>query len=722
MCHEPVFRTQRPWSGVFGRRSIRVLALGLWLALTIAAAVAGALGFRIDNSVSIWFETDDPALTDYRAYMDDFGSREWMLAALSRPGSESGVADAERTELVSRLNALEHVHDVLSAADFPPASRLVNDFLRPDPSSPDEALLLLVTNDIETQDGYREELLDEIREAGAGLGTVDRIHLAGIAVINGELNKSARRDMLLFLPLVTVLLAVIGALLFRNVRDTAVLLAISFGTVVVTQGLLIGLGNSLNMITIMLPTILIALSVADSIHLIHAFHTARGASGDSYPAAEAAVREIAWPCAGTTLTTISGFLAFAGSSVVPVFQLAVFASLGIAFAWLLTVTAGPILLAVLWGKRARTQPPAVTTTTRLLGAWWAIVAPNRAWVVAAFAFSAISLLGLRSLEADTDYVKFFRDDSRVPRDYQTIEEGGFPQNPLSLVFTAPVEEAVLSPPYWSALAEFVVELEDLPGVHSVLSPFLEGGPTNATPDERPADHNEAGERGARLPDRFGLFDGDQKQTQFIVMTAYPSSRRLNDLLARIDPLVEELLPPGLTMTPTGTSLLWAHMDDGVIRSQKESLLIVCVVCFAILVLLFRSPSLAAIGLAVSLFPVGIVLGLMGLWGIPVNMATVLIAGIAVGLAVDDTIHFLHAFQAARRSGVSRGPASARALADVGLRIVMTSLILVGAFGVMGLSDFMPTSQFGLLSSLTILLALVADLALLPVALGGRTEH
>ncbi len=172
--------------------------------------------------------------------------------------------------------------------------------------------------------------------------------------------------MFLFFPLVTLLLALVAALWFRNVQDTAVLLSIALGTVVMTEGLLIGTGTPLNMITIMLPTILIALSVADAVHLIHAFHEARAKGADADDAAGLAARAVALPCAGTTLSTIAGFLAFSGSAVVPVFQLAVYASFGIALAWVLTMTVGPALLAVLWRHRARVEPRTAATATRRL--------------------------------------------------------------------------------------------------------------------------------------------------------------------------------------------------------------------------------------------------------------------------------------------------------------------------------------------------------------------
>ncbi len=684
---------------------MRRAVLVAWLTLTVAAAVVAILQFRIDNSVGVWFATDDPALADYRRFLDDFGQREWTVVALRRKPAPDALIRADRDAMVSRLERMEHVHRVLSVSDFPQTSELARRFLKPDLHIPYEALLLWVTNDIDTADGYRENLVAGIRSVAVDYPTVAQVHVAGTAVINGELNRAARRDMLLFFPAVSLFVFLLGIVLFRNLRDTAVLISVSLGTVIVTQGLLIGVGYPLNMITIMLPTVLIALSVADAIHLIHAFHRAHASAGESRAAAGQAVRAIAWPCAGTTLTTMAGFLAFAGSSVLPVFQLAVFASFGIALAWVLTMTGAPLLMSVLWENARRPEPPAARLGSALLDRWAGWLRRRPGWIAASFALGGFSLVGLTALEADTDYVRFFRSDTRVPRDYRALEEAGLPQNPLNLVIQLPPGEQL--PTYREPLQEFARRLETLAGVRAVLSPFL----LSASPEA-------LGDRAANLG---GMVSRQADQVQLIVMMDYPSSQRLFALLSRIRGLAREVLPHGLQLVPTGTSLLWANMDDGVIRTQKESLFIVCVVCFVILLVLFRSIGLSVLGLALSLYPVAMVLGLMGLLGIPVNMATVLIAGIAVGLAVDDTIHFVIAYQESRRRNEDRPTASREAMVGVGLRMVMTSVILVGAFAGMGFSDFMPTSQFGLLSSLTIILALTADLALLPVLLASPSR-
>jgi hypothetical protein len=668
------------------------------------AGIVAARGFAIDNSVGVWFARDDPALGDYRAFLREFGHREWLLVALEWAVADAEVDDARRAGVAAALERIEHVHRAVSAAGLAHDSELVRRFLRPERRGAIEALLLQVTNDIDTPEGYREDLVARIREVAEALPDVSRVRIAGTAVINGELNRSARRDMVVFLPVVALFLTVLGALTFRNWRDTAVLLAIAFGTVIVTQGTLIGVGYPLNMITIMLPTVLIALSVADAVHLIHVFHGLRSEGSDSTAAAKRAVAAIWLPCAGTSLTTIAGFLSFSRSSVLPIFQLALFASLGIALAWALTMTAGPMLLAELWREGTRAERPSTGRTDRLMVRWSRLVDTHPVRIVSAFALSSLVLVGLATLKADTDYVAFFRSDTRVPRDYRDLQAAGFPQNPLTLVFRPPPGRAPTSPEYRIPLESFARRLEALSGVHSVLSPFT----MPQAPDTL----------GSHPEDLGGMLSRGGDQVQLVVMLDHPNSAELLELLPRIHALASATLPADLDMVATGTPLLWAGMDHGVIRTQRESLVVVSVVCLGLLALLFRSLPLAALGLALGLYPVGLVLGLMGLLGITVNMATVLIAGIAVGLAVDDTIHFVHEYQTARRNGLDPAASSERALVRVGPRMGVTSFILVGAFAVMGLSDFLPTAQFGLLSSLTIALALVTDLALLPVLLSS----
>ena len=682
---------------VFSRRVAQVIAAA-WLAVIIAAGITSAVRFRIDNSVSVWFGANDPALVTWRRAVEAFGGKEWLLVVLAQRGATTFESDRDRDALAAGLALLPHAGLVLTTAAAPDTSALVRTLLRPDATRAHQALLVQVANDLDRQDNYREVFLDETRAMAGSLPSVREVHIAGTAAINGELNRAARNDMIRFFPAVIALMTLLGALVFRNARDTFALLATALATVTLTAGALAAAGYPLNMVTIMLPTILIAVSVADGVHVIHAFH--------HHGSMDSALRSVWKPSFGTTATTAAGFLGFAGSDVLPIRQLAFFGAFGVTVAYALAFSLTPALLRLLWGDTAPARP--ARRETAFAGLLTTLHRAPRT-VLAAAGAAAVLLGGLLMLRADTDYAAFFRAGTTVPADYAAMRDAGFPVNALNLVVTLPDSAMLPGLPRSGAIRKWSEAVATAPGVQSVLSPFTLAGSGG----------------GAALLENAGLVSRDAGQLQFVVLSTGTSSRELLGLADTISSLSHRLLPPGVVSTPTGTPYLWARMDEGVIRTQRESLAIGCAVCFTLLLWVFRSVRLATLALAVSIYPGALVLGLMGLLEIPLNLATVLIAGIAIGITVDDTIHYLHAWQAARSSGADRREAVRSATSLLTGRIVATSAILIGAFAVMGFSGFLPTAQFGILSSLTILLALAADLALVPVLLawgapGGRT--
>ena len=694
-------------NSVFFRSRYLVFA-GLIL-LTAASGALALRGFTIDNSVGIWFAQDDTKLKEYEQYLEQFGHQEWtiLMVETGSLGSPRFIKDLVR--LTDRLEGLEHVSRVVSLVKAPGLEPGVRDGaqlmrgMRQHPLFKDlllrpgdhrrTVLLLQTDNFIGRQDPYRIALVDDIHTEVERCQSVTDHSLAGTSVINAELNRSARRDMFVFFSLVTLLVFAFSLVMFRSLRDAAVLLSVAASTVVFTMGLIAAWGYSLNMVTIMLPTVLIALSVADVIHVIHTFHRVRHRSGPG-PAVGQTVRRVWLPCLGTALTTMVGFLSLSGSGVLPIFQLAVFGCCGIAMALVVSLGVAPLMLYQLWrGAEVRVagSPHDRSRFICALACW------IRRWpraIVLGFVLTGGALGGLWVLEADTNYAEFFRSSSRVPRDYDRIGDAGFPQNPLVLTLAAPAGQSGISPLPWAAVARFEERLRRLPEVKNVIAP-REG------------------------IDPLELVSRDRRRCQVILMTGYLSSKQLNRLTREVRRLKRALVPGGVRLGITGTTVLWASMDSQIVRTQVTSVLVVSVAMLLVLAVIFRSLWLAALGWLVSAFPVAIILGLMGLLGVKMNMATVLIAGIALGIAVDDTIHLIFAFGQKIRQGHRPQAAVEQALSEIGPRLVLTTVILVGGFGSMITSQFLPTANFGLFSCLTIIVALLTDLILLPVLLGRR---
>ena len=690
-------------------RSRYLVFAGMFL-VTAAGSALAVRGFAIDNSVGIWFAQDDTKLEEYEQYLEQFGHREWTILMVETDSLESPPFIKDLKRLTRRLARLDHVNRVVSMVNAPGTTAgrdregpEVVGQLRRHPFAGDlllrpgddrrTVLLLQTDNYIKRQDPYRMALVDAIHAEVERYPSITDHSLAGTSVINAELNRSARRDMFVFFTLVTLLVFVFSLVMFRSLRDAVVLLTVAGSTVVLTMGLIAAAGYSLNMITIMLPTVLIALSVADSIHVIHTFHEVRLNSGPG-PAVGQTVRRVWLPCLGTTVTTMVGFISLCGSSVLPIFQLAVFGCCGIAVALAVSLGVAPLMLYQLWrGRPAGVYESRRERSRRMAAlARWTQRRPGT--IALGFVAASGALVGLWALEADTNYAEFFRSASRVPRDYDKIGDAGFPQNPLVLTLSAPAGQPRINPELWAAIARFVERLKSLPEVRSVIA--ARGG-----------------------FDPLGLVSSDRRRCQVILMTSYMSSDQLTRLAGKVRRQKSASVPGGARLVITGTTSLWASMDSQILTTQITSALVVSVAMLLVLTVIFRSLWLAALGWLVSAFPVAVILGVMGILGVKINMATVLIAGIALGIAVDDTIHLIFAFGQKRRQGIRPRIAVEHALSEIGPRLVLTTVILVGGFGSMITSHFLPTANFGLFSCLTVIAALLTDLLLLPVLLSRR---
>ncbi len=174
--------------------------------------------------------------------------------------------------------------------------------------------------------------------------------------------------------------------------------------------------------------------------------------------------------------------------------------------------------------------------------------------------------------------------------------------------------------------------------------------------------------------------------------------------------------PGLSVRVTGQSVQDVNIVEALVSGQIYSLSIALAVISLIMFLVLKSASLGLISLIPNFFPILLNFGLMGLLGIPLNTATALIAAVAIGIAVDDTIHFLHHYNKMRRQGNSASIAVERTMLVKGRALMSSSAILCLGFGVLLFSSFMPVVYFGLLSAIIMIAAVIGDLIILPAIL------
>lgn len=738
---------------------LRVWIIALWSAIIIGSAVVYLTSFRIDNSVGIWFLDDDPELQTYQDYNSKFGEREWTYVWLRGESVFSEEFLRDLRLLQDRIFSLEQVSQVRSLADLlpqvEPGSRIsqsaspgakptprdatllrqaveINPLLSGQivPEGDDRFTILAVqnANKIHAQEPYRIRLIDGIRQAVSSYPSIQDFGIVGTTVINSELNRAAMRDMLLYYALIGLFVVIGGWLVLRKVRDLVVLGVVVMGTILPVLGGVGALGLSFNLMTVMLPTLLVTVSVSYLIHFIGEFHFVRrsqeeqGAAPDITAAVSATFRQLLRPGLWTTLTTAIGFASLTVSPVAPIRHIGFFAAAGIGIAWLNTITVAPALLSFLWGRRDL-EPPRDPRPDRprLYLEWLAEPRPLLAILLTAcFCFGAS---GLPRLKTDTDYVNFFRPGNQVRKDYAQLQSLALPSSYLSLIVDLPTGTRLADLDRHLAMRQLERTLLSLPGVlgiqsiDSELAAALEHRPTHGDENGSAPEYQTS----ARLTEALGsvsteeYFIEEDHLLRLRVMTGSLSTNDINRFRDHLQAMTSAQ-PGGWAIALTGTNVLWANMDAKVVRTQLLSIGITAGVLLVLLPFVFHSLVLGLLGFAASFVPVLCTLGVMAWLDIPVNIATCIIGGVVVGIAVDDTIYYLSRVREGLSLGLDVDAAAGRATRTTGPAMIKTSLILTSGFLTMTISDFMPSAYFGMFFAFSIMVALLADLIALPAML------
>lgn len=740
-----------------------LMVVGFLFAITARILSGGTV---IDNSVGVWFLEDDPERANLERYNQDFGEKEWSILLLRTDSIYEPRFLNDLRNIVSRLEKLDHIvkvtsivnvrdneldqdealdYKIIYPAKWAPGRTLAaselakfKDKLFANPlfdrnifqkDAPQFTVVLLQNdNYINNPSPYRIELVDAIKTIVGEYPTVKGYALAGTTIVNAELNRSAKRDVFVFYTLISILLLLFGWFTLNNFKDVTVMLAVVIASVIPTMGLLAVLDIPYNMVTVMMPTILIALSVAGVIHVINVFHQ-YCETRHSSRAIEQAISHLWKPNLWTALTTIVGFSSLALSTVLPVFQLGVFASIGIFIGWLATNSLAPVLLMIFWGGKSKGRANNPVVIDAVVNFVVAISSRQPLLKIGIALLTLIPVWGVAYLETDTNYTKFFRESAQLSKAYNEIDAAGYAQNPVNIVLRYPGGHTYSNQAFFQNVVRFEQGLKQLPEVIKVLSTTELLRRIDIAFNDEETSEQQFRAYGANQINQLLLLGElsnnddiedfllrDKTQAQIVALTSYMSTKELATFENKVQRLRQQYLPDDLELVITGTTVLWANMDSQVSRTQLVSLVGVGTFLVVFLIVIFKSLRLGVIGIIVNALPLAITLGVMGWLGVKINMATAIIGGISLGVVVDDTIHFITRFKNGLRNGLDFEESVKETLKTVGTSIIATSIILIGGFSCMASSDFLPSAHFGIFISLSIAIALLLDLFLLPALL------
>jgi uncharacterized protein len=578
-------------------------------------------------------------------------------------------------------------------------------------------------------DAYRARIIDAIRALiateGGGPAT---LHLTGIAVQKYDVTQLLERDQAVLIPAAAVLLAVLLVVFFRRPSGVVLPLAVTAVTLIWTLGGYALSGLALNPVTALLPPVIMVLSVSTSVHLYeHWLHGARGLT-TSASAIAAAVRALRYPCFFTSLTTALGMLSLLLSDTPAVRHFGAFAALGVMLSFVLSFTLMPVALSLLRPPRDDPRPHGGVLAACLRAT--ARLATRRAGAVLGVAtlLTVAALAAIPRIHNNTDLVRFLKPGAALYEDSLYIDRHLAGVNALEFMVArrdgAPLPSLDVVRRLDRFRAALVAE-DEVTGVQSLLSILS------------PLARAETGARGWQLPttedDALTAFDlidaaGDDPLVRRLVDARGTTTRvraqvhaigteAAGRLLDRILIAGRAIFGDAYTLVPTGAFYQVTRGSNRLVRSQVASFALALVLVLLTIGAMFLSVELMLLAAIPNVMPILWTGGLMGVLGIDLSSGTAMIASVVIGLAVDDTIHYLTRFRREQHRGAYR--AVCVTTTRTGRALVISSVVLILGFWVGALGSFRPTIYFSLLTGVTMISALLCDLLVLPSLLMVR---
>jgi predicted RND superfamily exporter protein len=725
----------------------------IWLSVSAIASYF-IVDLRVDTTMGSALNRTDQSWRNYERSLELHGGDEFVAVALAPSegpfslDSLSAILDLtdrfESQEAIRRVDSLASVALVRTERDGSinvgsglsratlKSPREIGDLIewvRKDRIAPgsivswDERVLALNLVFDRDVDGDREAAVEMIREV---LVDYPGAVVSGVPIVRADAGARTRNEIVMFVPATVLLVSIVVMIVFGSLR--AVLAPLSVGAVstIVTMGTMAALNVTLSFSTAVLPSVILALACAYTMHIL----SAAGECADGSDLLRS-LKPVARPVVLSGVTTALGFLAMSISRIGLIRDLATYGALGSVLVSTAAITLAPAILTIfpLPARRGVDLSGwiSVVGAPYLIG----IVLRQRRALIGCWLLGFILVgIGASNLRVSSDVILWFPNDGQLRASYETIRSRLSGITPVNILIESEADLLVTTPEMLGTIDLLARDLQQHENVGKVLSV---ADPLRLLNREIADPHVDALPNDQNLIDQYLLLlDGvdqmndvlttDHKSANILVRTNSNSSADIVALARWVDDwwLVNGLA--GYRASPTGIMYEFGRAQDEIAYGGIVGLILAVITVGSLLLLFFRDVSIAAVALVANAAPIGILFGIVGWLGVPLDAATVCVASLSLGIAVDDTIHVVSGFQDARNNGESREKSLDRCFRKVLPAIVFTTLTISIGFGVLGISNFSLIRNLGLMMSGAAVLCLVSDAVLLPALLSGRAAR
>lgn len=584
--------------------------------------------------------------------------------------------------------------------------------------TPDQAPMIVMN--------YARKMAEEWKKENPGFDT----YLSGIVMLNGAFAESSMKDMMTLVPIMFLVILLVVGLTTRSITSFFASLIILFFSIITALGISLHLGVELTGPSSAAPTMIMTLAIADTIHILV---TIIQLMRTGIPKREAIVESLRinfMPVFMTSITTIIGFLTLNFAEGAPFHDLGNITALGVLFAFFFSIFLLPALLSImpLWAKKRESNGNRILFVDRLAEF---VIAKRKSILV----ISVISVIGLGLYSTqnilNNEFVKFFDKSVKFRTDTDLISDTLTGIYNVEFALGAGEEDGISNPDYLNKLDEFDKWMMEQPEVMHVNSFSYVMKKVNKSMHGDslqyfaiPGNKQEAAQYlllyEMSLP--YGLdlnnqINVDKSETRFTATLQNISSNEIISLTERAETWLKNNAPEHMFSHGISPAIMFSHITKTNMDSMLQSGLGALVLISIILIFALRSVKYGIISLIPNMTPIAVAFGIWALTNGQINMAVTVVLGMTLGIVVDDTIHFLAKYIRARREqGKSAEDAVRYAFSTVGRAVIVTTVVLVAGFSILMMSSFGFNSDMGKLTAITIAVALILDLIMLPTIL------
>ncbi len=719
-----------------------------WGALVLVLlALGGGLSLprlQLDTRFERMLNENSEAARRYREFKETYGHDEFILVALSGKdlfevtGLDTMAAAMDRLEQsdhVASVSGIPQIFMDLYGGEDPEALReeitrtpfYEGFFISRDRSM---AGLVVEAKNIDEQ-GAKQAFAAEVRDAVEPLRAYGYdVDLVGSVIINEALEALTMAETKRFFPVALIVSVLILVLLLRSGRAAGAVMLCGLVTILVTLETVALSGRPLNIVTQSFPLILWMLTLANAIHIVTRYQFHLGHVESPMAAAKASLREVAFPCFLSSITTAFGFISLVRSEVPPIREFGMIMAVGMVYAFIVNTLLGSYLLVLFRTRSPRWVPQGDGRRFEKIGVWTL----RRPWpvIVVFVALAAVGVYSLTQVRGEGNSLDFLPDSTPAIRSFNKVAGTLTGIDTMEILVDLP--DSWLDTAQWAAIDGLCQSIGRMEGVSRIMSPLdylrkLHQWDQGPGPEayRLPENREQAQALVELVNDEDGgglhrLVRGDGRQIRLTVLLTTTEPAHFRKLNTKIHAALGQL-PSPLSGHVTGRAPQMQHMQVALVESQRKSFSMAFVLVFASIFAGLRSFRLLLVSVLPNLMPILSTFTVMMLLDIPLDPGTVMVASIALGIAVDDTVHVLAGYRRQRKQGAGNRMSILGALRDVGPSITVTSLTASAGFFILGTSMFKPLSYFGLASGLAIVLAFLADLYFVPaiLAVAGREK-